>query len=140
VNVLHPRRGVALILVLVVIGLLGGLMAVIAANTSRHLRERQTDRVRQAAVAIADSVAAYVRHWPHLRATTQPSRAIEFNVADITPELMTSQARLTFPEVDGRAICRIHVSVSSGAHITTRTHEMIFCGQQEAKERLVKPN
>ena len=120
----HHRRGVALILVLVIIGLLGGLMAVIAANTGRHLRERQTDRVRLAAVAIADSVTAYARHWPHLRATSQPSRAIEFNVADITPELMTSQARLTFPEVDGRVICRIHVSVSSGAHTATKTIDL----------------
>ena len=71
-NMTHRRRGVVLILALVVIGLLAGVLAVIGVGTGQQLHQRQTDRVRLAAIAIADSAAAYARRpdrpWP----TTQP--------------------------------------------------------------------
>ena len=120
-NARHRRRGVILILALVVIGLLAGLLVVIAASTGQHLRERQTDRVRLSAMAIADSAVAYAMIHGQQWSMTPPRRTIELDVADITPEPMTSQAHLTFPEVDGQTICRIRISASLGSRTATET-------------------
>lgn len=125
----HQRRGVALILVLVIIGLLGGLMAVIAANTGRHIRERQTDRVRLAAVAIADSVAAYVEHSDRQWATSQSSGTIAVDVDALMPTPMTGEATFTVVTVYGRTTCRIHTSVTSGAHTATTTRSITVPGR-----------
>lgn len=127
-NMTHRRRGVVLILALVAIGLLAGLLAVIGVGTGQQLHQRQTDRVRLAAIAIADSAAAYARRPDRLWPTTQPDATIELNVSALVPASMQGEAHLTIGTGDGQKACRVDASVTLGAYTAAETRHVKLSG------------
>jgi hypothetical protein len=113
-----------LILALVAIALVTGLLAVIAANTGRHLRERQADRLRLAAIAVADSVAAYVRHAPPRSVTSQPDKPVDVNVDPLLPESMSGKARFVLVASKEHSFYQIEAAVTCGTRSVTETREV----------------
>ncbi len=117
----HTRRGVALIVVLTIIVLVGGMLTVLAAGATGLYRNRKIQQVEQVSRSVADSATAYVRR--HLPAWSDhpPERDIPLNIAAILPEGMTGTCVLSFPTVDHQRCCRVtaHVKQNTQGKIET---------------------
>ena len=106
----YRRRGVMLTLVVIVMGIVGGLLTLLMTSSVGLLHERQVNRVRATADAIADSGAAYARVHGADWATSRPAAPIDLNVAELLPEHCAGSARLQFPQGSPR-LCRLEVTV-----------------------------
>jgi hypothetical protein len=115
----YQRRGVMLTLVIIVMGIVGGLLSILMMNTVALNRDRQINRIRAAADAIADSGAAYARAHAVEWATSRPAEAIELDVAALLPAHISGTARLDFPAEQPKG-CRLRVAVQNTGHHAER--------------------
>ena len=101
------RRGVALMLVVVLMTIMTGLLTLLAAEAARMYRQRQADGARHVARALADSAAAYARVHIDEWSETPPAEPLVLDVGELLPPKVTGSATLSFPTIDGHVICRI---------------------------------
>ncbi|MBN2447822.1 MAG: hypothetical protein JXO22_13910 [Phycisphaerae bacterium] len=116
------RRGVMLALVLMVMGLVGGLLVLLASANAHRYRHRQAERVRLVSRAVADSAADYARTQLATWSTNPPAEPIELDVAALLPRKMTGSATMTVLTSDGQTVCHIATRVTRGiCTIATRS-------------------
>ncbi len=117
----HTRRGVALIIVLTIILLVGGMLFVLAAGATGLYRNRKIQQVEQVSRSVADSAAAYARRQLSVWSERAPERDIPLDIAAILPEGMTGTCVLSFPTIDHQRCCRItaHVKQHTQGKIET---------------------
>jgi type II secretory pathway pseudopilin PulG len=101
----NSRRGLILVLVIVVTALIGGGLAVLTAWAAEGYRTRQADRARLTARALTDSAAAYARAHLEEWSTRAPTQPVTLDVSALLLPNMTGSATITFETIDGRAVC-----------------------------------
>ncbi len=107
-------------MVVVVMALLGGLIALLAANLSQNFRQSRMDRVRLVCRAITESAAGYARAQASAWSSAPPRDAIELDVKQILPPRMNGTATLSFVSVNDRKICHVSASAESDAYATAQ--------------------
>jgi len=116
---LRRRRGVTLALVVMVMAVVGGMLTLLATCAAQRYRDRQAERVRLVARALADSAAAYARTqldtWSH----TPPDEPVRLDVKALLPPEMTGSATVAVVTIDKRRLCRVSTRVSRGAYAAT---------------------
>jgi hypothetical protein len=101
------RRGVIMIVVVLVMAVVGGMTAVLAACGSQRYQDRQIARLRMVARSITDSGAAYARAHRDTWAGEPPANPILLDVTGLLPPQMDGTATLEVVTVGGRRVCRI---------------------------------
>ncbi len=117
------RRGVVLLLAVMLMAIMAGLLSVIALETARLHQQRQADRVRAAVSAVSDSAVAYARLNVNSAPASRPSEPVELDVTSLLPKPMAGSANLTFPNVDG-SVCRVTVRASLGGQSFERVTDV----------------
>lgn len=117
----HRRRGFVSLFAVMLLGVMAGLMSVIAMRSVQLYRTRQSDRAAAYARSIADSATAYARTHLRERPATQPAEQIALDVAGMLPTKIDGTATLTFPQIEGRTVCRVHAEAIVGSVAAERT-------------------
>ena len=112
----HHRRGTLLIWVLITTAALGGLLTLLATCGAHRYREREAERVRLVARAIADSVAAYAFVHRHDGSATLPVEPMPIDVRELVPPKMEASATISPASVAGRRVYHVSVRVDRGAY------------------------
>ena len=118
------RRGVFLVLAVVLMAAVAGLVSLLALNSAHRYREHQADRVRRVAVALVDSGAVYARSHLSEWAANPPSGAIYLDVDPMLDEKMTGVLSLTFVKIDDRRVCRVSAEVRRNRYAGTDAVEI----------------
>lgn len=142
-SVQHTRRGMVLLMVVVVIAFVGGVITLLAAHAAAWYRDGRQDRREAVAQAVTDSVVLWAEaHRAELAAsppaasqvattepkaeepvTTQPETveattsqpaAVVVDIASLLPGGFTGTARVLYRDENGQPIRRILTSVASG--------------------------
>lgn len=109
------RRGIVLLLAVLLIAVVTGLLSVLALNTAALHRQRQADRVRAAVQSMTESARAYaLMHQPADSASTTDASPIDLDMSALLSAHMTGSAQLTFVTIEDRSICRITARAALG--------------------------
>ncbi len=118
------RRGVVLALVIPVMVVAAGLLTLLATSGAQLYRDRQADRVRLVARAMADSAAVYARAHLDTWANAPLDEPVRLDVKHLLPPEMTGSATVTVLTIEGQTVCRVAAHVSRGAYAATDEIEL----------------
>jgi hypothetical protein len=89
-----------------------GLLTFLAMNRAYYYRSSKANRVRNVALAVADSAANYARMHLETWKLDPPAEPIELEVEHLLLPKMTGSATVSFVDADDRTICRVTAKVS----------------------------
>ena len=110
------RRGFILTAVLAVMGLVAGVLAVLAYCSATYYRDHQAERIHLVAQAVTDSVIAYARTHEASWSATPPSEAIPVDIAALLPPGASGSASIAFPANKDHRTCHVLVRVARGRY------------------------
>lgn len=108
------RRAFILVIVMTAIVLVGAALTVLATWAAQGYRDRQADRARITAQAIADSAAAYARAHRSPWSVNPPEQDVTLDVSALLLPNMEGSAVISFPTIDGRRVCHISCAAEMG--------------------------
>ncbi len=110
----RERRGFMLLLTVMVMGLVGGLLGILALNSAYYYRARQADRLGNISQAVTASAVACAREQLATLPTTRPAEPIQLDVSAILPPKFTGSAVISFQPGDKPSLCRVSTRVQRG--------------------------
>lgn len=120
----YQRRGVTLVIAVMMMGVVAWLLAGLAMDGVRLHRQHRYDRLDHHAAAVADSVEVWARAQRAGWSGAVPDEAIALDVSDLVPEPLKASATIDFPLTDGRRYGHIRTHVESDVWQTTREREI----------------
>lgn len=118
------RRGVVLILAVLLIGMVAGLLSIFAIHAARNHQRRQDDRLRMVVRTISRSAVGYARRYVLEESDGLPDRPVELDVSALLGPEMTGSAVLTFPTVENRTVCRVTAQAAWGGRQRESTTDL----------------
>jgi FlaG/FlaF family flagellin (archaellin) len=126
------RRGVVLVLAVLLMGIVAGLLSVLAVHATRIHQQRQADRVRATVRAMSDSAVAYARLHVVSNPGNLPGEPVALDVTALLSPEMTGSAVLTFHTDEGRGLCRITAQAALGGRHFQSTTDLQLPAQTAA--------
>ena len=112
----YRHRGFIMTAVLAVMGLVAGVLAVLAYCSATYYREHQAERVHLVTQAATDSVIAYARTQAPSWSAAAPTEAIPVDIAALLPPGASGSASIALTATQGRRICHVSVHVARGRY------------------------
>ncbi len=133
------RKGIILVGVVVLMGIVLGLISVLALMAGHGYRHQRNERNRAVARAMVDSGAAYARaHFQPVPAS-MPAEPIELDVRALLPDRMQGSLSLAFAVRGGRPTCRITARVDTGGPEATDALDFDLAGSPDSRPATQAP-
>lgn len=119
------QRGYVLLIVLTVMTVLGGLVSGLAGYSAWYHRSTQTDRLRQVASAVRDSVVVCMEHaeraWE-----VHPDEPVDLDIRDLLPSGMEGTVTIKAERVSDADDVRyhVHIELARGRYARHETFEL----------------
>ena len=109
------RRGMTLVIVVVLMTLVGGVITVMTFKASYFYRSQKLERSRCTLRAITDSAAAYIQAHRNTWLSAPPGEPIDLNMNALTPADAESSAKIEVSTTPAGPICHLTTELNWGS-------------------------
>lgn len=120
----NQRRGLVLVMMVIVIGVVAGFLALLAMSAAHRYREHEAERARLICRMLSDSAAAHARAHQSEWSQNPPAEPVELDVADLLPPQYTGSATLTFTQASNETTCQVNTRVQRGRYACTTEFDL----------------
>jgi hypothetical protein len=122
----RKRSGVVLVGVLAVMGLIAGVMTVLAHSSIGLHESRKHAAIERAACLMAESGVAYTKAHEEAWRAAVPTTPVLPDVRTILPPRMTGKLEISVEQTDGGVLCRIKSRVEQKGFAVTETRDVVL--------------